>query len=137
MNKKDELFVDSEYLFNIQSFNIKLERVTERRYSKLNLVEVIDVKLGRSIINSFISISLSIFNEQPSSSSPLSAHQPSLIEFKCGRSINHLFKSFKYLISLLIGNNEILYNLIQWNSNVEDLFISNITSMLPFITNEE
>ena len=32
----------------IQSFNIKLERVTERGYSKLSLVEVIDVRLGRS-----------------------------------------------------------------------------------------
>ena len=30
MNKEDQLFVDSEYLFMIQSFNIKLERVTKR-----------------------------------------------------------------------------------------------------------
>ena len=35
MTKEDQLFVDSEYLFNIQLFNIKLERVTERGYLKL------------------------------------------------------------------------------------------------------
>ena len=57
MNKEDELFVDSEYLFMIQSFKIKLERITERRYSKLNLVEVIDVRLGRSK-NQFIHINI-------------------------------------------------------------------------------
>ena len=28
--EEDQLFVGSEYLFMIQSFNIKLERVTER-----------------------------------------------------------------------------------------------------------
>ena len=49
-------------------------------------------------INSFISISLSISNEQHESSLPVSAPSPSLIEFKCGRSINYSFKSFKYLI---------------------------------------
>ena len=38
-------------------------------------------------INSFISISLSIINEHESYSLPLSAYLPSLIEFKCGRSI--------------------------------------------------
>ena len=27
--------------------------------------------------------------------------------------------------------------LIQWNSNVEDLFITNINSIIPFITNDE
>ena len=48
MNMEDRLFVDSEYLFIIQSFNIKLERVTERGYSKLHPPEVIDVRLGRS-----------------------------------------------------------------------------------------
>ena len=32
----------------IQSFNILLERVTERGYWKLCLVEVRDVRLGRS-----------------------------------------------------------------------------------------
>ena len=32
----------------IQSFNIKLERVTERGYRKLYPSEVIDVRLGRS-----------------------------------------------------------------------------------------
>ena len=41
----------------IQSFNIKLERVTERGYSKLSLVEVIDVRLGRSK-NQFIQINI-------------------------------------------------------------------------------
>ena len=29
------------------------------------------------------------------------------------------------------------HNLIQWNSNVEDLFISNIISIIPLTTNEE
>ena len=88
-------------------------------------------------INSFISISLSIFNEQDESSLPTSAPSPSLMEFKCGRSIIHSFKSFKYLISLLIRNHEMHYYLIQSNSNLEDLFISNIISIIPFITNEE
>ena len=88
-------------------------------------------------INSFISISLSIINEQDESSIPQSAVKPSLIEFKCGRSIIHSFKSFKYLISLLIMNQQMHDYLIQWNSNVEDLFISNIISIIPFITNEE
>ena len=109
MNQEDELFEDSEYLFNIQSFNIKLERVTKRGYTKLspNKVEVIDVRLGRSK-NQFIqSISLSISNEQSSSSFPSSAHEPSLMEFKCGRSIIHSFNLFKYLISQLIRNDEI------------------------------
>ena len=49
MNKEDQLFVDSEYLFMIQSFNIKLERVTLRGYWKLYPLEVMDVRLGRSI----------------------------------------------------------------------------------------
>ena len=53
-------------------------------------------------INSFISILLSIVNEQGESSLPTSALSPSLMEFKCGRSNNYSFKSFKYLISLLI-----------------------------------
>ena len=88
-------------------------------------------------INSFISISLSIFNEQDESFLPSSAHSPSLMEFKCGRSIKYSFKSFKYLISLLIRNIGMHNHLIQWNSNVEDLFISNIISIIPFITNEE
>ena len=49
MNEEDQLFEDSEYLFMIQSFNIKLERVTERGYTKLHPSEVSDVRLGRSI----------------------------------------------------------------------------------------
>ena len=57
MIQEDELFVDSEYLFNIQSFNIKLERVTERGYLKLNPSEVMDVRLGRSK-NQFIHINI-------------------------------------------------------------------------------
>ena len=57
MNQEDELFVDSEYLFMIQSFNIKLERVTERGYWKLYPLEVIDVRLGRSK-NQFIHINI-------------------------------------------------------------------------------
>ena len=48
MNMGDWLFVDSEYLFNIQSFNIKLERVTIRGLLKLPQSEVTDVRLGRS-----------------------------------------------------------------------------------------
>ena len=88
-------------------------------------------------INSFISISLSIFNEQDESPLPVNTSKPSLIEFNCGRSIIHSFISFKYLISLLIKNIQMLYHLIQLNSNVEDLFISNIISIIPFITNEE
>ena len=120
----------------IQSSNIKLERVTLRGYSKLRPFEVIDVRLGRSK-NQFIHrISLSIFNEQ-SSSSPSSALLPSLMEFKCGRSIIYSFKSFKYLISMLIRNDRMQNHLIQWNSNVEDLFISNIISIIPCTTNED
>ena len=75
----------------IQSFNIKLERVTERGYSKLHQSELIDVRLGRSIINSFISISLSITNEQDELPLPTSALSPSLIDFNCGRSIYYSF----------------------------------------------
>ena len=74
MNQEDELFADSEYLFNNQLFNIKLERVTERGYLKLDPTEVMDVRLGRSK-NQFIqSISPSIFNEQSSSYLPRSAY---------------------------------------------------------------
>ena len=62
MNQEDELFEDSEYLFNIQSFNIKLERVTERGLLKLHLSEVIDVRLGRSK-NQFIHINIT-FHQQ-------------------------------------------------------------------------
>ena len=73
MTKEDELFEDSEYLFIIQSFNIKLERVTLRGCWKLDLSEVMDVRLGRSK-NQFIqSISPSIFNELASSLLPSSA----------------------------------------------------------------
>ena len=57
MNQEDELFEDSEYLFNIQSFNIKLERVTERGRLKLSPTEVMDVRLGRSI-HQFIHINI-------------------------------------------------------------------------------
>ena len=89
MNQEDELFADSEYLFNIQSFNIKLERVTERGYLKLFPSEVTNDRLGRSKINSFTSITLSILNEQDEPFPPSSAHLPSLMEFKCGRSIIH------------------------------------------------
>ena len=49
MNKEDQLFANSEYLFMIQLFNIKLERVIERGYWKLPQSEVMDVRLGRSI----------------------------------------------------------------------------------------
>ena len=121
----------------IQSFNIKLERVTIRGSLKLHPSEVMDVRLGRSK-NQFIqSISLSIFNEQSLSSLPASAPSPSLIEFNCGRSIIHSFKSFKYLILLMIMIQRIHHNPIQWNVNLEDLFISNIISNIPFISNEE
>ena len=55
MNEEDELFQDSEYLFNIQLFNIKLERVTIRGRLKLDPSEVNDVRSGRSK-NHFIHI---------------------------------------------------------------------------------
>ena len=48
MNIEDQLFVDSEYLFMIQSFNIKLERIIEEGAMKLRPFEVMDVRLGRS-----------------------------------------------------------------------------------------
>ena len=57
MNQEDQLFEDSEYLFNIQSFNIILERDTIRGYMKLSPSEVIDVRLGRSK-NQFIYINI-------------------------------------------------------------------------------
>ena len=62
MNEEDQLFEDSEYLFNIQSFNIKLERITERGYLKLYPFEVIDDRLGRSK-NQFIQINIT-FHQQ-------------------------------------------------------------------------
>ena len=62
MTKEDELFVDSEYLFMIQSFNIKLERVTERGYWKLYFIEVMDVRLGRSK-NQFIHINITFHSQ--------------------------------------------------------------------------
>ena len=55
MIEEDEQFLDSEYLFIIQSFNIKLERITERGFLKLPLSEVMDDRLGRSK-NQFIHI---------------------------------------------------------------------------------
>ena len=48
MNKEDKLFVNSEYLFNNQSFNIKLERIIERGYWKLLPSEVMNVRFERS-----------------------------------------------------------------------------------------
>ena len=93
MNREDQLSVDSEYLVTIQSFDILLVRVTLRRRWKLPQLEVIDVRLGRSK-NQFVqSISLSINNEQDESFLPRSAHEPSLMEFKCGRSIIDSFSS--------------------------------------------
>ena len=55
--QEDQLFLDSEYLFIIQLFNIKLERVTIRGYSKLYPTEVMDIRLGRSK-NQFIHINI-------------------------------------------------------------------------------
>ena len=67
MIQEDQLFVDSEYLFMIQLFNIKLERVTERGFLKLYPSEVMDIRFGRSK-NQFIqSILLSINNEHDGS----------------------------------------------------------------------
>ena len=57
MTKEDQLFEDLEYLFIIQSFNIKLERVTEVGFMKLPQSEMIDVRLGRSK-NQFIHINI-------------------------------------------------------------------------------
>ena len=48
MNEEDELFEDLEYLFIIQSFNIKLERVTKQGLMKLHSIDVMNVRLGRS-----------------------------------------------------------------------------------------
>ena len=62
MIQEDEQFVDSEYLFMIQSFNIKLERVTKRGFTKLFPSEVRDVKLVRSK-NQFIYINIT-FHQQ-------------------------------------------------------------------------
>ena len=67
MNEEDKLFVDSEYLFIIQSFNIKLERVTIRSNLKLYPSEVSDVRFGRSEYRLIHIISLSIVNEVDSS----------------------------------------------------------------------
>ena len=78
----------------IQLFNIKLERVIERGLLKLLPLEMSEVRLGRSIINSFLSILLSIFNELDESSIlPKSAYLPSLMEFKYGRSIKYSIHS--------------------------------------------
>ena len=54
-------------------------------------------------INSFISISLSIFNEQDESFLPRSAHSPSLMEFKFGRSINY---SFIQILDISVDNDK-------------------------------
>ena len=62
---------------------------------------------------------------------------PNSIEYNSGRSIKYLFKLFKYLISQLILTDQMQNYLIQWNTNVEDLFISNIISIILFISNEE
>ena len=48
MIEEDQLFEDSEYLFNIQLFNIKLERITDEGNLKLYPSEVMDERLGRS-----------------------------------------------------------------------------------------
>ena len=112
MNEEDQLISDSECLFMIQSFNIKLERITLRGYWKLSPFEVMDVRLGRSK-NQFIqSITLSINNEQDLTSLPSSAYSPSLIEFKCGQSI-YQFTYQIYLILLLIKKSGIQNHLIQ------------------------
>ena len=49
MNEEDQLLSDSEYLFNIQLYNILLERITLRGRWKLCSLEVMDVRLVRSI----------------------------------------------------------------------------------------
>ena len=56
-DQEDELFEDSEYLVNIKSFNILLNRTTERGYWKLFPSEVMDVRFGRSK-NQFIHINI-------------------------------------------------------------------------------
>ena len=125
-----------EYLFNIQSNNIILERNIERRWPKLSPSEVSDVRFGRPK-NQFIHNNITFH------------YQWTIIiisSIKCSISkfdriqmwkIYYSFKSFKYLISLLRRNYQMQDYLIQSNSNVEDLFISNIISNIPFITNEE
>ena len=102
MSQEDWLFLVSEYLFNIHSFNILLERVMLRGYTKLSPTEVIDDRLGRSK-NQFIqTIILSIFNEQSLSFLPRTAPPPNLMEFKCGRSIIYSFKSF--ILNIIVDN---------------------------------
>ena len=139
MKKEDQLFADSEYLFIIQLFNIKLERVTERGYTKLspNKVEVMDVRFGRSK-NQFIHINIT-FHYQWTRWIIWSSLKCTTTKFDRIQmwKIYSLFKSFKYLILLLIRNAQMHYHLIQWNSNEEDLFISNITLIIPCISNEE
>ena len=137
MTKKDQLFVDSEYLFMIQSFNIKLERVTERGCLKQFPLEMIDDRFGRSI-NQFIHINITFHFQWTRWIIFISCKCPiTKINVIQIRKIYSLFIQIKYLISLLIRNNRMLYHLIQWNSNVEDLFIINTISILPLITNEE
>ena len=114
MNQEDQLFEDSEYLFMIQLFNIKLERFTERGYLKLLPFEIIEVKLLRSKYQFIYIIIPFIINEQESSHLlPFSAPQPSLIEFnfRTSNKINHM--NVNYLISLLIRNFEMQNYLIQ------------------------
>ena len=96
----------------IQLFNIKPERVTVVGYTKLIPSEVIDVKFGRSNYQFMQSISLSINNEQDETSLPRSVNKPSLIEFKCGRSIIYSFILFRYLIILLIKKRRMHYYLM-------------------------
>ena len=86
-------------------------------------------------INSFISILLSIFNEQDESSLPTSAPTPRLIEFKCGRSINH---SIIQILDITVDKDR--QNAQSPNSMEFKCGKSihlNIIFIIPFITNEE
>ena len=121
----------------IQSFNILLERVTLRGEEKLIPFEVIDVKLGR-YKNQFIHIS-STFHYHITiiiitTSSKCTPTKFNRIQM---RKIYKIFKSFKYLISLLKRNDKMHCYLIQSNSNSEDLFIRNNISIILLISNEE
>ena len=62
-----------------------------------------DVRLGRSRIKSFMSLSPSIFNEQESLSLPASAQLPNLIEFNCGRSIYQIIQIIQ-ILDIIVDN---------------------------------
>ena len=72
-----------------------------------------DDRLGRSEYQIIHHYSPFIINEQESSRrSPQSAHEPNLIDFKCGRSIQIHPNHSIYLISLLSVTHQMHYYLV-------------------------